>query len=285
MGISYSGKMTEPEFLSRLYNLKEMASSDSRYQNAYDDIRQHMVRNTDWGNNWVFTDTRFDLLYCSDEIYLKFLAETLHPLVVLSDTKAAFLELYNRVLAEDGYELIQSHELQGQPLYQGVKKALGNANLNAARQEVKKLLNSAYVDQKIKLMNESVETNTPLAIGTAKELVETVCKSILKKNGVAVEKKWEVAKLLRETTNSLDFKPKGASEPEKAEESIKQILGGISSAIQGVTELRNSYGSGHGKDSDFVGLEPRFARLIVGMVSNVAEFYLSTNGVTTELVE
>ena len=134
-------------------------------------------------------------------------------------------------------------------------------------------------------MNNSIESNTPLAIGTAKELVETVCKSILKKNNLAVDKEWEVARLMKETTNALNFRPKDADEPEKAERSIKQMLGGIASAIQGVTELRNAYGSGHGKDADFVGLEAKFARLIVGLVSSVAIFYLSTNGVGAELVE
>lgn len=282
----YYGKMNEPDFLSRLYDLRSMHSRDPRYQNAYGDIYQHMVMNTDWDDGWVFNDPRFNLMHCDDEIFLKFLSETLHPLVVVStDHERKMLELYNRVLSEDGYELLQKGEIQGRPLYEGVKKLLGNAQLLVHAQDVKKHLSSSYVDQKISLMNESVEKDTSLAIGTAKELVETVCKSILKQKSISVDKEWDVAKLLKETTNALNFRPQNADEPAKAEKSIKQILGGISSAIQGVTELRNSYGSGHGKEAAFVGLEPKFSRLIVGLVSSVAIFYLSTNGEEAELIE
>ncbi|RZK29380.1 MAG: hypothetical protein EOO61_20730, partial [Hymenobacter sp.] len=243
MSSSYSGKLDEPNFLSRLFDLHQMPSRDPRYNNAYDEIYKHMVMNRDWNGNWVFTDTRFNLMHCDDTTYLNFLTETLHPVVVTDDkARNELLELYNRVLGLDGYELLPTREIQGQPIYTGVEKVLGNSHLTNTKQEVKKLLSSAYIDQKITVMNDAVETNPPLAIGTAKELVETVCKSILKQKGVTVDKDWEVAKLLKETTNSLDFKPKDAHEPDKAEKSVKQILGGISSAIQGVTELRNAYG-------------------------------------------
>ena len=286
MSNSYSGKLDEPDFLNRLYDLRQMSSRDTRYRNAYDDIYQHMVMNRDWNNNWVFTDTRLNLMHCDDTTYLNFLAETLHPVVVTSDkARSELLALYNRVLGPAGYELLPTREIQGQPIYNGVEKVLGNSQLSNTRQEVKKLLSSAYIDQKITVMNDAVETNTPLAIGTAKELIETVCKSILKQKGITVDKEWDVAKLLKETTNSLDFKPRDAHEPAKAEKSIKQILGGISSAIQGVTELRNAYGSGHGKEVDFIGLEARFSRLIVGLVSSIVVFYLNTNGADAELVE
>lgn len=286
IGSSYSGKLQEPDFLNRIFDLRQMSSRDTRYHNAYDDIYQHMVMNRDWDDNWVFTDTRFNLMHCDDITYMNFLAETLHPVVVINDkTRDRFLALYNRILGLDGYELLPTKELQGQPIFKGLEKVLGNSQLSNTRQEVKKLLSSAYIDQKITVMNDAVETNTPLAIGTAKELIETVCKSILKQKGITVDKEWDVAKLLKETTNSLDFKPRDAHEPTKAEKSVKQILGGISSAIQGVTELRNAYGSGHGKDAEFIGLEARFSRLIVGLVSSIVVFYLNTNGADAELVE
>jgi hypothetical protein len=286
MSSSYSGKLDEPDFLNRIFDLSQLSSRDARYRNAYDDIYQHRVMNKDLNDSWVFTDTRFNLMHCDDATYLNFLTETLHPAVITDDdARNNLLALYNRVLGPDGYELLPTNEIQGQPVYTGVEKVLGNSHLINTRQEVKKLLSSAYIDQKITVMNDAVETNTPLAIGTAKELIETVCKSILKQKGVTVDKDWEVAKLLKETTNSLDFKPKDAHEPDKAEKSVKQILGGISSAIQGVTELRNAYGSGHGKEADFISLEAKFSRLIVGLVSTIVIFYLNTNGAEAELVE
>lgn len=54
--------------------------------------------NSDWSDDWVFTDSRFDLLYGPHEAFLKFLSETVHP-VVRPDSKQAraMVEEYNSV--------------------------------------------------------------------------------------------------------------------------------------------------------------------------------------------
>jgi hypothetical protein len=59
----------------------------------------------------------------------------------------------------------------------------------------------------------------------------------------------------------------------------------MNNIIQGVAELRNSYGTGHGKDADFKGLEAKYARLLVGVVSEFVILLLTTNGEHAELVE
>lgn len=56
---------------------------------------------------------------------------------------------------------------------------------------------------------------------------------------------------MKNTTNVLDFRLKHADNPTVAEDGINKILGGISSTVHGVSELRNGYGIGHGKDADF----------------------------------
>ena len=78
--ISWSGRLEEPEFLARLYRLKEFPSSDGRFKDAAGDIWQHRVRNYDWDDDWVFYDPRFSLME-DDEEFLRFLAETVHPVV------------------------------------------------------------------------------------------------------------------------------------------------------------------------------------------------------------
>lgn len=282
----YHGRLSEPDFLNRLFNLKDLPSRDYRYDNAYDDIYKHMVMNTDWENDWVFTDTRFNLMHCDDEVFLKFLVETIHPAVTGDDEAVlAMQEIYNRNLEPDGFEIIQTSEISGKPVFQGREIVIGQARLTAKQAEIKRYLNTEYVNNKITLMNEAVRTDTDLAIGTAKELIETVCKSILIGKGQEYDPNWNLGKLLKEMTNSLDLQPKHADDSEKAEASIKQILGGLASAVQGIGELRNSYGTGHGKEADFKGLESKYARLIVGAVSEMSIFYLSTHGEQTELIE
>ncbi len=282
----YYGNQNEPDFLARLFNLKRIPSRDYRYDNAYDDIWQHTVSNNDWDINWIYTDPRINLLHCEDELYLKFLSTTLHPIVRTNIKEATkLLEIYNNHLAGDGYEIVQTDEVSGKPIYSGRQQVTGQAHFAAKKAEIKKYLNTDYVNGKINTMNDAINTDTDLAIGTAKELLETTCKSILKEKTTVVEPDWTLPQLLKTTSSVLDFTPKQASDPEKAEKAIRQILGGIASVVHGVAELRNGYGTGHGKEADFKGLETKYAKLIVGVVSEIAILYLATNGETTELIE
>lgn len=281
----YHGRLAEPDFLSRLYNLQQMPSTDHRYSNAYDDIYKHMVMNTDWEYDWVFTDNRFNLQHCDDEQYLKFLCETIHPAVRLETVEVdKFVAIYNKNLEPDGYEILQTDEISGRPIFSGRPKVLGQASIIAQGVRIKSYLNTSYVYSKIRTMIDAIDADTDLAIGTAKELLETSCKSILKQRGIQIDRDWTLPRLIKETANSLDFKPKEADEPDKAEQSIRQILGGIGTIVQGVTELRNAYGTGHGKDPDFKGLESKYAKLLVGVVSEIAIIFLATHGENAELV-
>jgi hypothetical protein len=282
----YHGNSTEPDFLARLFDLKRLPSKDYRYTNAYDDIYQHMVNNTDWDSDWLYNDPRINLSYCDDDTYLKFLALTIHPRVRTdTDEIHKLVEIYNKHLDNDGFEVIQTDEISGKPIFTGHQKVIGQAGLLAKKIEIKKYLNTEYVNGKIDIMNGTVRKDTDLAIGTAKELLETTCKSILKQKKVVVDSNWTLPQLLKATTNALDFTPKEAANPENAERSIKQILGGISSIVHGVSELRNSYGTGHGKEADFKALEVKYAKLLVAVVSEIVILYLSTNGEVAELVE
>ena len=46
--IWWAGKLDETEFLSRIYDLESMPSTDPRYENAVGDIWQHRINNYDW---------------------------------------------------------------------------------------------------------------------------------------------------------------------------------------------------------------------------------------------
>lgn len=46
---------------------------------------------------------------------------------------------------------------------------------------------------------------------------------------------------------------------------------------QGIAELRNLYGTGHGRDGKAVGLQPRYARLAAGCAGVLATFLFETH--------
>lgn len=284
--IWYYGNLSEPDFLARIFDLKSLPSRDSRYTNAYDDIYKHMVNNNDWEIDWIYSDPRINLLHCDDETFLKFIAMTVHPRIRTNyEEVTRLIEIYNKHLDADGFEIAQTDEISGKPVFTGRQKSIGQGHFTAKKVEIKRYLNTGYVNSKINTMTGAIHKDTDLAIGTAKELLETTCKSILRQKNETINSDWTLPQLLKATTNSLDFTPKEAGDPEKAEKAIKQILGGIASIVQGVGELRNGYGTGHGKDSDFIGLEIKYAKLLVGVVSEIAILYLATNGETAELIE
>ena len=82
---------------------------------------------------------------------------------------------------------------------------------------------------------------------------------------------------MKETTKLLKLTPDDIPSEEKAANSIKQILGSLSSVIQGIAEVRNEYGSGHGENGKFKGLQPRHARLAVEAASTLTIYLLETH--------
>ncbi len=98
-----------PDFLARLYDLKEMGSTDRRFGDAYGDIWQHRVRNWDWEPDWVFTDPRFALLHCPDEEILRFLREMIHPVVQPDEEIVAkLLDIFTDSLANEGFQIVET---------------------------------------------------------------------------------------------------------------------------------------------------------------------------------
>ena len=116
---SWAGRLEEQEFLGRLHNLSSMHSTDSRFKDARDDIWQHRVLNPyDWEDGWVFTDRRFDLLHAADDEFLRFLCETIHPVVRADEEEVGNLVYhYNQHLEVDGWQIIEGGKISGQRFF------------------------------------------------------------------------------------------------------------------------------------------------------------------------
>ena len=70
--VNWSGRLEEPEFLARLFNLSSLPSTDGRFEDAAGDIWQHRVNNYDWDDDWVFYDRRFNLLNSDDIVMMRY---------------------------------------------------------------------------------------------------------------------------------------------------------------------------------------------------------------------
>lgn len=112
------GKLSEMDFLKRLYDLSALSSFDSRFDNAEGDIWQHTINNNDYEDGWVFEDKRFQLLDGDDEAFLKFLCASFHPAVrVENGYWKEFLDAVNGLLRNDGYELYPESKISGRDVY------------------------------------------------------------------------------------------------------------------------------------------------------------------------
>lgn len=61
-GVSWQGAIDDVEFLQTIYDLDALPSTDSRFKTAEQDIWQHRINNpSDWPDDWVYTDSRFQL--------------------------------------------------------------------------------------------------------------------------------------------------------------------------------------------------------------------------------
>lgn len=277
-GISWAGRLSEVEFLSRLFDLEGLPSHDPRFKSAKRDIWQHRENNPeDWPDDWVFTDSRFDLLRGSDEAFLRFLCEMVHPVVRPDPQDVERLaQTFNEHLALDGWEIVARTQLSGRPVFAARRRILEGAPALEAVRSVAEALNADYVTQQITRLEAAVASDPELAIGTAKEFVETICKTILRECGDAVSSNLDLPQLVRQVRERLDLLPEDIPEKAKGAETIKRLLSNLGSVAQGLAELRGLYGSGHGKDARVRALGSRHARLAVGAAATLAVFLFET---------
>jgi hypothetical protein len=122
-----------------------------------------------------------------------------------------------------------------------------------------------------------VNDDPRLVIGTAKELVETVCKTILRERGKAVDSGSEVMELVKAVREELQLVPDAIPESARAAKTMKVLLANLATIAQGLSELRNLYGTGHGPDGKPKGLQARHARLAAGAAATLVTFLIETH--------
>jgi hypothetical protein len=152
----------------------------------------------------------------------------------------------------------------------------GSPNLGSLKEHAK-ILNANHLAEQIRRMEASVETDPSLAIGTAKELIETCCKTILAERGKPVTGTPDISTLTKETLKELKLVPEGIPDAARGAEVIKRLLSNLGTIGNGLAELRGLYGTGHGKHGNSNGLSTRHAKLAVGAASTLAVFLFETH--------
>lgn len=143
--------------------------------------------------------------------------------------------------------------------------------------ELATAFDSHELQRQIDRLKGSIDHDPALAIGTAKEILETTCKTILSARDINIDENWEVMELVKQTRKVLKLLPDTVAESAKGTHTIKRILSNLGTIAQGLAELRNLYGTGHGRTAKAGGVSARHARLAVGASTTVAVFLFETH--------
>ena len=134
---------------------------------------------------------------------------------------------------------------------------------------------SFEINQHILRIQDAVEADPESAIGSMKELLESVMKCILEAHGESISNKEDLQGLLKRIQKILKLDPNELDEIPKGKETTKRTLSSLGQVIAGIFELRNLYGTGHGRTRRS-GVTPRHARLVVNAGAALAVFLIET---------
>lgn len=276
--VVWAGELNEVEFLERIFDLTSLPSTDNRYSDAARDIWQHRVNNPDdWDDDWIFRDKRFNLIEAEENIFLRFLCEIIHPVVRPDrDECIRLCKQFNDQLKNAGWKLVEEESIAGRPRFSAARVGNSKRSASSRARSVADSLNASWMAKEIQRAEYAIENDPALAIGTAKDLVESCCKTLLERCNQPVEKSDDLPKLSRKLIAELRLVPSGIPDEARGASIIRRLLSNFVTITQGVSELRGLYGSGHGRGGSYRGLEPRHARLAVSSAVTFIEFVTET---------
>jgi hypothetical protein len=125
-----------------------------------------------------------------------------------------------------------------------------------------------HIEEQVVGIERAVGENPGLAFDLARALVESVCRAILDERGVAFGPDDRLPLLFKAAASCLPFLPPTASAHVEVRKSLLQTLSGLSTALQGVCELRNDCGyASHGSG----GARPRMESVQALLAAQAAD--------------
>ena len=201
----------------------------------------------------------------------------MHPVVRPDrDEALKLVHHFNDQLRPSGWELYEEEHIAGRPRF-SYRQLRGDSSRAVLRaRTVADALNAGWMAKEIERLENAIDRDPALAIGTAKELIETCCKSILTKRAVAFTKSEDLGDLTKKVAKELQLVPEGVTDETKGADNIRLILRNLTQLTNNLAQLRGLYGTGHGRDGQHRGLQPRHARLAVASAVAFIDFVSET---------
>jgi len=200
-------------------------------------------------------------LYWSDEDYEGNTFQVLETIIDSSEENIRIIEEYvdlEKWLKRNDQELF--YDLYGSTdgvALEEVVKASQHMDISEFERHAKRIRNG-------------LKSDPEQAIGSAKELLETVLKSILEIHEQNVSD--DIQSLIKKAIIKLNLSPSFGGNA-KERDIIKKVISSISNIIIGVSEIRNLYGTGHGRAGSKE-IKDSHTKLIVNSTLSLAIFLL-----------
>ena len=130
-----------------------------------------------------------------------------------------------------------------------------------------------HIERQVAATEIAVRNEPTHAFDLARTLIESTCRTILTERQVSYSRGDDLPDLFRSIRRTLPFLPPESSHAATARQSLEQTLGGLQSAVQGISELRNEYGfASHGHETHTPRMERTQATLVAGAADVIIGF-------------
>lgn len=150
-----------------------------------------------------------------------------------------------------------------------------SGTLSVSLDQFDRLGDPRVVEQHLQRIAANIAADPAAAVGSAKELVESVCKFVLDDYGVAYSTKDGLLDLYKKAAKELKLNRESVPGSAKGSEAAQRVLQNLATAVQSLAELRNELGLGHGRTTPSPAFA-RHARLASNAARAVVEFLLET---------
>jgi hypothetical protein len=235
------------------------------------------------GQRRAFVEKHYRTISWADPRHIAKVIQVFENVLERLERQIALAEPNQRDLSNQAQqELLRTLQKDGYQWVDGRIESIRQIPLISTIKESAVTFDAKHLRDQIRRIEASIESDPSLAIGTAKELIETCCKTILSERGLPVSGSPEISALTKDTLKALKLVPEGISEAARGSDVIKRLLSNLGTIGNGLAELRGLYGTGHGQHGKSGGLRPRHARLAAGAAITLATFLFETHQETLE---
>ena len=104
-------------FLNKIWDLRQMKSQDSRFKDAYEDARQHIINNNDWTMEFLFIE-RFKILNGDEKYFILFMEAIVSPTVRKNKEEILqYVSTINSIIQSSGSKLTLTGYFEELPVF------------------------------------------------------------------------------------------------------------------------------------------------------------------------